>query len=721
MRFVCTLALLLVFGQAGAALPIPPGISSSNALVKKGFLDVTLYAGVDKTGVADSTAGLQNAIDDGYEYGFAVYFPTGTYLVSDTLQRDQIYNTSACTEKIASGTYGTPNSIRKAPVLVGEKGATRPLIKLKNSSTGFGDVANPKAIVHLRNYGNASFTTWAGYAACGYGLVVRGIDFNVGSSNPGAVGIQIPSAQYSTVEDVTITATGGYAGLRGMPTTNVVVNLDVIGGRYGIIADTCCGITLVGTHLSAQTVASLQVTTLGIVVAAGFKFEPAAGGTAVSIESWTAPSVTLLDGVIQMIGATKPVITNTTTRDVYVANSYVKTSGVVFEKGPSGNPVIGTETWQLIEEYSYNANARYPGSVILINGVTSYTTRLTKQDGVDAPPDSLWTRHSWSQLPWFSDADAKNVLDVDIGAVGNGTADDTDALQNALDTYSKVFLPRGDYRLTRQLVLHQNTQLFGVSGQRSRLFADWDSGGATAYAVKTDTAANATTYLADVAIYARSGSAGSVMGILDWRAGKKSWARQIAAERPWELNQPGADHRNVLHVGASGGGRWYGFADQWGQVRSHANNRMVLVENTSQPLVFYGMNIEHGDGDHLFEMANASNLAIIGTKTEGGRFGGFTNSGNVWLAGLSGHGIPDGVLIFSSTNNALAVNITYYPGAGDIDGATGPMVSDTWNGTTYTSPGAKFASLFRRGTFDWAAIVGWTLLDPPINLRSAPR
>jgi polygalacturonase len=292
-------------------------------------------------------------------------------------------------------------------------------------------------------------------------------------------------------------------------------------------------------------------------------------------------------------------------------------------------------------------------------------------------------------------------MDAAFGAKGNGVADDTNAIQRAIDTHNKVFLPRGDYRLTRQLVLHKNTQLFGVSGQRSRLFADWDSGGRVAHALKTDTAADATTYLADVAIHVRGGYAGSFMGIIDWRAGKNSWTRQIAVERPWEKEVPGGDHRIVLYVGPSGGGRWYGFTDQWGQVRSHPKNRIVLIENTTQPIVFYGLDIDHGNGERLFEMVNSSNMAIMGTKTETPNFGRFANSRNILIAGLSGHSSygpgTTGALVFENTDDVLAVNITYYPG--QIDNAKGPMVIEKWGGTTYTTPGTKYTSLFRRGTF----------------------
>ena len=52
----------------------------------RGLLDVTQppYS-ADNTGKSDVTAVLQRAVSDGYAQQAAVYFPSGRYLVSDTI------------------------------------------------------------------------------------------------------------------------------------------------------------------------------------------------------------------------------------------------------------------------------------------------------------------------------------------------------------------------------------------------------------------------------------------------------------------------------------------------------------------------------------------------------------------------------------------------------------------------------------------------------------
>lgn len=59
------------------------------------------------------------------------------------------------------------------------------------------------------------------------------------------------------------------------------------------------------------------------------------------------------------------------------------------------------------------------------------------------------------------------------GAKGDGIADDTQAIQEALDKCGDVFLPIGKYRTTKTLVIHSNTVFYGEVG--SSIFPEKDS------------------------------------------------------------------------------------------------------------------------------------------------------------------------------------------------------------------------------------------------------
>lgn len=61
----------------------------------------------------------------------------------------------------------------------------------------------------------------------------------------------------------------------------------------------------------------------------------------------------------------------------------------------------------------------------------------------------------------------------DFGAVGDGTADDTNAIQKAFDeAKGTIFFPKGTYKITRGLTLTRNVDIIGVSTRNTVIRAD---------------------------------------------------------------------------------------------------------------------------------------------------------------------------------------------------------------------------------------------------------
>ncbi|RYU61920.1 hypothetical protein EWI61_03790 [Methylolobus aquaticus] len=709
------------------SLPIPPGIARDNVLFRAGFLDATLYHNrkgadrpVDPKGVQDSTRGLQDALDDAYEYGLTLYLPRGTYLVSDTLRRDQAWQHRGCAEQFASGNgpgaYGTPYAMRKAPAIVGQSGGTRPLIVLRDGSPGF-DTATAngaKPIVYLRNAGEGDEReTWTGDDSCGFGLVFRGVDIKTGR-NRGAVALQIPAAQYSYIEDVRIDASGGYAGIRGLPgRTNSATNVAVTGGQFGIIVENGRGFNLVGIDLQGQTTAALSMRIGEMVAVTAFRFAPADGGVAVDIPR-PRNGVFLQDGFIAMPkGTRQPVIRNAGEGGFVMRDVTVQTDGVIAAQDAAGQLRKASGQPQRIDEYAYSPDTT--AMAMVVNGQRGKDrVRLSVADGKAERAAAPLTRRSWQTLPSFDEAGVVNVQT--LGAKGDGRADDTAAIQRAIDRApdAKVFLPRGDYRITKPLVLGLRTRLFGVPGYRSRIAADFESA-TPEYAIRTvaDPAGTASTYLGDISILLLNDTENqtSIGGVL-WQAGGTSLGRQVAAGSFWRAD-PKTRARQLLKIsGSRAGGNWFGFIAGPSFIAVHPDYRGILIEDTAGPVNLYGPNAERSGGRFNLEINRASNVSVFGTKTETTNWPGkgglwqtpfalVQKSSNVVLGGFTGTSIRTQgrtspmdtfQIIDSSAVTAAVINWAEK----QKSTAQGAMLIEQRGGQRLAIPGSQNVVLFRR-------------------------
>ncbi|MBM4027788.1 MAG: hypothetical protein FJ280_20670, partial [Planctomycetes bacterium] len=184
-----------------------------------GLVDVTKGPfRADPSGREDSTRALQAAIDFARDHQMVCFFPSGTYRISDTL---------VCTQQLYRRSNGRVLGANRFPnLLVGSRaGPQRPRLVLAPRSPGFDDPQKPKLVVHFWARGYANPTT-AGRVTDGLGPEVEqpnismnqmlvNLDIVIGQGNPGAVALRHQAAEGSAIEDCTIDATHGLAGIQG--------------------------------------------------------------------------------------------------------------------------------------------------------------------------------------------------------------------------------------------------------------------------------------------------------------------------------------------------------------------------------------------------------------------------------------------------------------------------------------------------------------------------
>jgi len=626
----------------------PPHLVKTNAtdnrLFRLGLLDVRLYDGwegnpVDPTGAKDSTRALQKALDDGYDYQLAVFFPSGTYLVSDTLR--------AVRKRARFATWHCTS-------VVGSRAGSRPTIRLADNAPGFGDPAHPKPMMffftvregHYREFGAPASAF--GIAddeiseAMGFCQSIEAIDFDCNGErgNAGAAGLRFGAAQESTISDVRVLATGAFAGFLDIPSRSSAgaANVEVVGGRHGIYMSGGASSVIVGARLVGQTDAALFCDHFPPIAVVGLHIIKESGPAirvSDSTYSRATGTISIVDAVIELQRG-GPAFDDAVGKNLYLRNVYVKgTDRLVAEPGWSAD---GMGEWKRIDEYCFVDRYEHTGpyayrttklpSVTVVDGTVGKSVPSKITSFADAPPDDLVSRHVWESLPSFEDPDCVVLTDV-CDADGAGDDDDGAEIQRAIDTHEKILVPKGHFTTGRTLTLSPHTKLFGVSRVTSRIAAhgSWRPTSEVSLMETVDDA-RARTYLANVHLCFPWGEkAVDWFTVLHWRAGRDSVVLGITQRNGHEGDWYGRMQRegrstnphSLFKVTGHGGGRWYFWGVDNNGPNDHPDYRHILIDRTVEPLTFYGCNLEKGLGIVRAEVVGARNVRVFSVKVEGSR------------------------------------------------------------------------------------------------------
>jgi hypothetical protein len=698
------LAILLIFNHVSAQ---PPGVPANDEFYKLGYLNVMLY-GADNTGKTVCTNNIRNALIASQKYKLACYFPSGTYLVDDTITaRIPVYK---------SGQTWLSDR-RKAVHIVGAENP-RPVIKLKSNATGY-ENGKIKPIFwlwgQLRDGANPGSTNpEIDQPNINFNMVIRGLNFDL-SQNPGAVAVRFAGAQCSTIEDIKILAKGAFAGFYncvGQGGGNY--NIEVEGGQYAwyfndsydaayvLMAGITCKDQEISVIRNGQCASSILIS--------GFHFE--LKNTVVINKFPSRGGLTMLDGMIDNI-STQPAtnILPVPGNNLYMKNVFVKNCEKVILSNTSTS--LNPEKWNEIKELTYN----HSNGASLINGVltTEISTSMDIGSGAPPSPTELIRKHTWNPLGFISvgmrnDADFVSVKDASkmTGAPGiakgDGTANDTKALQWAVDHFDKVFIPSGTYRIDSTLFLRSKTQLTG-SGKVFSIIQPMNTWKANSpkTVIKTIDDINATTSMSFVGVQTNPLIHKDMVRIT-WQAGSNSMIRDIFVGASDRATSSSLDHQILKFSGPTTGGRIYAFASENGLLTGITENpayREILIENTTQPLRFYGLNTERISSGVQVEVRNSSNVefhyfkseATVGDEASIPLF--INNSNNISLFCMAGKiNLKAGmalVKVEGNSNNILATCIK------DINGTDSYFgVKEVYNSVSKTVSAAKNLSKFSR-------------------------
>ena len=376
-------------------------------------------------GVADDTGGLQLAINENTGQHRVLYFPNGTYLVSNTLtwpkrwkDRDNWGNTFLCGQN-----------------------RDRCIIRLKDAT--FTDAAKPQAIMWCGGFGSADW----------FHNYVENLTFDVGNGNPGATALQFYSNNSGAVRDCRFLAGegSGAVGLdlahRDMNGPLLVRNCEVVGFRIGIAtAHSVNGQTFENIRLRGQR-------------EIGFQNQ----GQVISIHDFTSdnavPAVSsygtflLLAAKLSGYGdaAKAPALVNYNGGRMFLRD--IKTTGY-------GRAVADMTTPDFAAAYRIKGDDK---SGSLGPDIAEYCSHAPTSP-FPSPPRSLRLPvKDTPDVPWD---DPKTWANVDgFGADATGHADSSAVIQKAMDSgASTIFLP-GSYNLRSAVTIRGKVRrVVGLGG-----------------------------------------------------------------------------------------------------------------------------------------------------------------------------------------------------------------------------------------------------------------
>jgi len=386
---------------------------------------------VTGNGVADDTAALQQAINKVQEttnQGI-LFVPSGRYRLTKTI-------------------YVWPG-IR----LIGY-GPTRPSFVLGAHTPGFQH--DPAYMVFFAGNRPAGDKTPHDANPGTFYSAISNIDVEIADGNPGAVAVRARYAQHCFLAHMDFRIGSGLAGIHDGG--NVVQDVHFHGGQYGIWTrkpSPGWQFTVVDATFEGQREAAIREHEAGLtLIRPQFKNVP----TAISIDPQYSDELWVKDGRMENIAGPAVIISNENN-----ARTQINMESVACRKVPvfaayreSGKRVAGpTEIYQ-VKTFSHGLHYEDIGAVPAIQDVYEITplnamAESVKSDVLELPPIDSWV----------------NVRA--LGAVGDGVADDTNALREAISQHRAIYLPSGQYRVADTITLKPDTVLIGLHPSVTRI------------------------------------------------------------------------------------------------------------------------------------------------------------------------------------------------------------------------------------------------------------
>jgi hypothetical protein len=571
----------------------PPGIPDSDDLMETlGFINVTsapFFA--DPTGKTDTTKAIQDAVNEARNTQKVCFFPSGTYLISDTIsceQRVQKLDKPRYTDDMRQSWWEIGSD---RFYILGSTIGEGPVLKLSKDAIGFDNPAAPKFAMKVwaqtrnDNIGTDEPVWGNEQPNISFGHILRGLNFDI-SGHAGAIGVRHAGSQGTLMMDCSVKAEGALAGFNDCPGQGGgTYNISTYGGKYGLIIDASYRFPMLAAcTFKGQSIAPVVYTSGSLPLMMVGCYLESNGDCAFDITRLgEIPGISLVDCMIKL---NKPgsVISQSRNQNIFMENVYIQ--GATHMQNDQVE-VPKPKKWTHVLRYSSCSD----NSETIVNGVKSKESFLDWETAVTEPSQIAIVSKHWKRLPSFEDADAVNIKS--FGALGDGKTDDSEAFKKAIKASKKIYFPKGNYKITETIQLEPGTQIFGTRNSSI-----------SAVSIITHDNPEDNTFFSHI----------SVNGPISWGCGKGIMA--FASGQ--------------IKFTSNGGGQFYAMRSIGGR------GGAALIEGNGQPVSLYTLNIERRTTNPQSFVKNVKGLRIYYFKAEATPYGwsvdGGPDTGNTPLA-----------------------------------------------------------------------------------------